>query len=243
MKCLFEGLTDPGVVRPSNQDTYHIDSKGRFCIVADGMGGHAGGEEASRIAVSIVCNYLDQHWASEIPSPELLQLSIKSANDAILGDQASHPSRADMGTTILTVVFRPDGVWCAHVGDSRLYRFRAHQLEPITEDHTWVARAIGLGDISPEDARIHPWRHILSRCLGRDDLNDADVAQLDWQVGDRLLLCSDGLTEELSDSLIAKYLASSDGNQAVTELVAAAKENGGRDNVTVVVVDYQQSPC
>jgi len=241
MKCLFEGLTDPGVVRPSNQDTYHIDPKGRFCIVADGMGGHAGGEEASRIAVSIICSYIERHWASDTSSPELLNRSIQHANLAILEDQESHPSRADMGTTILTVVFRPDGVWCAHVGDSRLYQFRAHRLELITEDHTWVARAIGLGDVSPEDARFHPWRHILSRCLGRDDLGDADVTQLDWQVGDRLLLCSDGLTEELSDSLIAEYLTASDGNQATTELVAAAKENGGRDNVTVVVVDYQST--
>ncbi len=237
MKRLFKGLTDPGLVRSGNQDTYYIDPQERFCIVADGMGGHAGGQEASRIAAGVIRDCLDEHWASEHSSQDLLQLSIRKANDAILLDQETHSERSDMGTTAVVVVFREDGAWCAHIGDSRLYRFRNRDLEQITEDHTWVARAIKLGDISSEEARVHPWRHILSRCLGREDLQDADVALFDWQIGDRLLLCSDGLTEELSDSLIAKYLASND-DQVAAELVNAAKQQGGRDNITVVMVDY-----
>lgn len=239
--CHFEGLTDPGNVRASNQDTYYIDPQCRFCIVADGMGGHAGGEEASQLAVSTIRDRVDEHWASKTPSPELLELAIRSANDAILTDQERHPSRADMGTTILVVAFRADGVWCAHVGDSRLYHFRDHHLEAVTEDHTWVARAIRLGDISPEDARLHPWRHILSHCLGREDLDEVAITPLTLQDGDRLLLCSDGLTEELPDDMISAHLATSSGRQTVTMLVEAAKENGGRDNVTVVVVDYQSN--
>ncbi|MEO0409660.1 MAG: protein phosphatase 2C domain-containing protein, partial [Cyanobacteria bacterium P01_A01_bin.135] len=219
--------------------SYYIDPAGRFCIVADGMGGHAGGEEASRLAVSAIRDCLGEHWTSETPSPKLLELAIDSANEAILTDQQHYPSRADMGTTVLAVVFRDDGVWCAHVGDSRLYQFRDRQLKAVTEDHTWVARAIRLGELSREDARLHPWRHILSHCLGREDLDQIDLTPLTLQVGDRLLLCSDGLTEELPDDTISAHLATSSGRQTATLLVEAAKEQGGRDNVTVVVVDYQ----
>ncbi|MGF1536625.1 MAG: Stp1/IreP family PP2C-type Ser/Thr phosphatase [Elainellaceae cyanobacterium] len=238
MKCLFRGLSDPGLVRSDNQDTYYIDPQKRFCIVADGMGGHAGGQEASRLAAHAIRDCLDEHWMSDQPSKDLLQLSIQKANQAILEDQASHPDRSDMGTTALVVVFRANQAWCAHIGDSRLYRYRDHSLEQVTEDHTWVARAMKLGDISSEEARVHPWRHILSQCLGRADLQPADVVPFDWQAGDRLLLCSDGLTEELSDSLIAEYLSASDDEQTVSNLVNAAKQNGGRDNITAVIVVY-----
>ncbi|MGF1513473.1 MAG: PP2C family protein-serine/threonine phosphatase [Elainellaceae cyanobacterium] len=242
MECLFRGLSDPGLVRSDNQDTYYIDPQQRFCIVADGMGGHAGGQEASRIATAVIQSYLEAHWGAERSSQELLHLSIRSANQAILEDQASHPERSDMGTTALVVLFRAGEAWCAHIGDCRLYRLRDHKLKQVTEDHTWVARALKMGDISVEEARAHPWRHILSQCLGREDLQDADVLLFDWQKGDRLLLCSDGLTEELPDSLIAKHLSAGPEDKILTALVDAAKRNGGRDNITVVTVDYLHHP-
>ncbi|MBD0343837.1 MAG: serine/threonine-protein phosphatase, partial [Coleofasciculus sp. Co-bin14] len=165
------------------------------------------------------------------------------ANQAILQDQQSHPERADMGTTTVVAMFRQEQSWFAHVGDSRLYRLRDSKLEQITEDHTWVARAMKAGDITPEQARLHPWRHVLSQCLGRKDLQQIDVQPMDVQVGDRLLMCTDGLTEELPDDLIAFYLQPKlAGTQAAASLVEAAKEKGGRDNITVVIVEIDNTP-
>jgi serine/threonine protein phosphatase PrpC len=237
MKRLFTGLTDPGLVRSANQDSYFIDPDGRFFIVADGMGGHAGGQEASRIATEVIKTYLDDAWSSDEESPKILKESILKANHAILQDQLSHPERSDMGTTIVVAMFRNDQPWCAHIGDSRLYRLRGAKLEQITEDHTWVARAMKSGDLTAAQARVHPWRHILSKCLGREDLKHVDVRTFDYQGSDRLLLCSDGLTEELSDHLIASYLKGIRAcEKAADSLVNAAKEKGGRDNITVVIV-------
>ncbi|MBD2465996.1 serine/threonine-protein phosphatase [Oscillatoria sp. FACHB-1407] len=237
MKCLFTGLTDPGLLRSVNQDAYYIDPDGRFFIVADGMGGHAGGQEASRIATRSIQLYLDENWNSLEPSKTLLENSFLKANQAILQDQVAHPERSDMGTTAVVVIFRNGQPWCAHIGDSRLYRLRGAKLEQITEDHTWVARAMKLGDLTPDQARIHPWRHILSKCLGREDLRQVDAQPLDVQPSDRLLLCSDGLTEELSDHLIASHLKSIRAcDKAAMALVNAAKDKGGRDNITVVIV-------
>jgi protein phosphatase len=237
MKRRFTGLTDPGLLRTVNQDDYYIDPDGRFFIVADGMGGHAGGQEASQLATEAIQTHLERHWDSAIASRELLEQAIYEANQAILDDQQSHPERSDMGTTVVVVMFRQEQPLFAHVGDSRLYRLRNSKLEQITEDHTWVARAMKAGDITPEQARIHPWRHVLSQCLGRKDLQQVDVQPIDIQLGDRLLLCSDGLTEELSDTLISSNLQPSLSNeQAATVLIEAAKEKGGRDNITVVIV-------
>lgn len=237
MKRLFTGLTDPGLVRSANQDAYYVDPEGQFFIVADGMGGHAGGQEASRIATEVIRNYLLDRWDSSDESPHLLQEAILKANQAILQDQMAHPERGDMGTTVVVVMFRGDMPWCAHIGDSRLYRLRGSKLDQITEDHTWVARAMKVGDLSAAQARVHPWRHILSKCLGREDLKQVDVTSFDCQPSDRLLLCSDGLTEELSDHLIASQLKTIRAcDKAAESLINAAKEKGGRDNITVVIV-------
>jgi PPM family protein phosphatase len=237
MKRVFSGLTDPGLVRSVNQDSYYLDSEGRFFIVADGMGGHAGGQEASRIATDAIREYLDIHWDSTSASPQILENAVLQANQAILQDQANHPERSDMGTTVVVVMFREDQSWCAHIGDSRLYRLRGAKLQQITEDHTWVSRSLKAGEITPTEARTHPWRHILWKCLGREDIRHVDVQSFDVQRSDRLLLCSDGLTEELSDLLITHHLKSIRAcDKAAASLVNAAKDKGGRDNITVVIV-------
>ncbi|BAZ53469.1 protein-serine/threonine phosphatase [Nostoc sp. NIES-4103] len=243
MKLNFTGFSDPGLIRSSNQDAYYIDPEGRFFIVADGMGGHAGGEEASRIATREIQAYLVANWDSSEPTEKLLEKALWQANESILQDQQNHPERADMGTTVVAVIFRsPDAPWCGHVGDSRLYRLRGTQLEQVTEDHTWVARAIKVGDITSEEARIHPFRHVLSRCLGREDLHQVDVQPLDVKAGDRLLLCSDGLTEELVDHKIASYLHDTPLlDKAALSLIEAAKEQGGHDNITVIIVALENS--
>jgi PPM family protein phosphatase len=237
MKLNFTGVTDPGLIRSNNQDAHYIDPDGRFFIVADGMGGHAGGEQASRIATGQIEAYLSANWNSSKSSEQLLEEALLQANEAILLDQQNHPERSDMGTTIVVVIFRPqEPPSYAHVGDSRLYLFRDSQLQQITEDHTWIARAIKMGEITQQEARIHPYRHVLSRCLGREDVNQIDVQQLDVKRGDRLLLCSDGLTEELADPKIADYLQLPVPKKAAFSLVEAAKDHGGHDNITVVIV-------
>lgn len=237
---VFSGLSDPGLLRSSNQDDYYIDPEGRFFIVADGMGGHAGGQEASHLATTAIKAYLNEHWHLPTATSILLEQALNRANHAILEDQRKHPERADMGTTIVVVTFRSNDPqpWCAHVGDSRLYRLRGHHLDKLTEDHTWIAKAIRAGEVTESQSRSHPWRHVLSQCLGRDDLAEIDIQPIEVQGGDRLLLCSDGLTEELSDHLIASHLKSIRACEAAaTALVNSAKQRGGRDNITVVVVN------
>ena len=237
MKCRFTGLTDTGLVREVNQDSYFIDDpQGRFFIVADGMGGHAGGQEASKIATDQIKNYLNDHWQSESPSANLLKEAIDKANQSILDDQSIHPERGDMGTTVVVLMFR-EQPWCAHVGDSRLYRWRNSELEQITDDHTWVGLALKAGEITKEQAKFHPWRHVLSQCLGRKDLYRVDIQELEVQSGDRLLLCSDGLTEEVPEELINTCLNENQScRQTALSLIEAAKKSGGSDNITVILV-------
>lgn len=236
MKLRFTGLSNPGLVRFSNQDAFYIDPEGRFFILADGMGGHTGGEEASRIATHVIRDHLLQHWDSDQATKPLLNNAFLRANRAIVEEQQLQPQRGDMGTTAVALVFRPQPVF-AHVGDSRLYLFRDALLKQITEDHTWVAMGLKTGDISPEEARSHPWRHVLNRCLGRKDLDQIDIEPVSVQLGDRLLLCSDGLTEELSDEQIMVCLQANPApEKAIDALLKAALAKGGHDNITLVIV-------
>lgn len=241
MKRQFIGLTDTGVVRTANQDSYFVDEEsGRFFIVADGMGGHAGGQEASKIATATIYAHLIQHWNSALDSTVLLKEAVEKANISILEDQQAHPERGDMGTTVVVLIFRDEQPLCAHVGDSRLYRLRDSHLEQITDDHTWVGMALKKGEINAEQAKFHPWRHVLSQCLGREDLQHIDIQELEVRSGDRLLICSDGLTEEVSDAQIATALANLKScQQTAKELIDAAKAAGGSDNITVAIVDLE----
>ncbi|HAN75862.1 MAG TPA: serine/threonine protein phosphatase [Planktothrix sp. UBA8407] len=238
MKRYFAGMTDTGNVRSANQDSYYIDPDGRFFIVADGMGGHAGGQEASLIATQTIKEHILKHWDSSKKSDTILNDAFVAANKALLDDQDKHPERSDMGTTAVVALFRDqDSPWFANVGDSRLYRLRGHQLEQITEDQTWVAQAVKRNALTHDQARSHPWRHVLSQCLGREDLSEISIAQMDVQPGDCLLLCSDGLTEEVPDGIIASHLKLIRScDTAATALIKAAKDREGKDNITVIVV-------
>jgi PPM family protein phosphatase len=240
MKLSFAGESNVGCVRSSNQDSYLIDPEGRFFVVADGMGGHAGGEEASRIATESIGAYLSLEWGKNISPQELLQQAVAKANQAIVHDQNTHPVRADSGTTVVVVAFFEEQPWFCHIGDSRLYRLHDSKLEQVSNDHTWIARAIQTGAVGPEEARTHPWRHMLLQCLGREEIREVTIQKIDFRPGDRMLICSDGLTEELTDDLIANQLHENPTSETAAEaLVEAAKAYGGRDNVTVIVIDGQ----
>jgi PPM family protein phosphatase len=241
MKLLFTGDTNPGLIRKNNQDSYYYDADGRFFIVADGMGGHAGGEQASRIATEKIKFCLNEYWNSDLPSEQLLKTAFKQANQCILSDQMSNPERSDMGTTAVVFMYRKNQPWCAHVGDSRLYNLREGILTQITDDHTWVARALKVGDLSEDQAKNHPWRHVLSQCLGRKDLYNIEVQSMDLKPGDRLLLCSDGLTEEVEDQNIKSCLVTHpNAQEAVNQLIQNALNAGGSDNVTIIMIDAQE---
>lgn len=234
----FAGLSDVGHHRATNQDSYYISPMGDLFIVADGMGGHIGGKEASRLATETIKAYLSVHRQSARTAPDLLGQAILAANEAILADQRSHPERSDMGTTLVVVLIRYEQFWCAHVGDSRLYRLRESGFMQLTQDHTWVAQAIASGELTPDQSMHHPWRHVLSQCVGREDLLKIEINPFEVEPGDRLLLCSDGLTEDLSDDAIITYLQSAPTCQrAVETLIEAAKAQGGRDNITTVALD------
>jgi protein phosphatase len=206
------------------------------------MGGHAAGATASLLAVEAIKQKITDEWRS-LPGPVLMTEAINSANATILEDQRAHPERADMGTTIVAVMFDPKGqCWSGHIGDSRLYRLRSGKMQQMTEDHTLVARSIRQGELTVEQARTHPWRHVLERCLGRVDTGIAAVQPINLKPGDRLLLCSDGLTEELSEVRIGELVqASEEFEKLPYELIEAAKASGGRDNVTVVIAEYGKS--
>ncbi|NER81513.1 MAG: serine/threonine-protein phosphatase, partial [Leptolyngbya sp. SIO1D8] len=191
------------------------------------------------LATDAIHQYLEEQWDAPISTEEMLRKALMLANRAIINDQKQHPERADMGTTAVVLTFRKRDrqPWCAHVGDSRLYRFRGSKIAQITEDHTWIARAVREGELTADQSRIHPWRHVLSQCLGREDMNRIDVQRVEAQVGDRFLLCSDGLTEELSDSIIASHLKTIRASESVVKaLIHSAKQHGGRDNITVIIV-------
>lgn len=240
---MFAGLTDVGLHRCANQDSYYVSPSGDLFIVADGMGGHVGGQEASRLSTEIIRQYIDTHTQSDVSSTELLQRAIFAANDAVLQDQQQHPDRAEMGTTVVVVMLRNDQFWCAHVGDSRLYLLRESGFIQVTQDHTWVAQAMKAGELSPDQIATHPWRHVLSQCVGRADLKSVDTQLLKTEPGDRLLLCSDGLSEELSNDAIITYLQSAQTCEgAVAALITAAKARGGRDNITAVAVAIPEFP-
>lgn len=240
----FAALTDVGLQRSSNQDSYYLSPAGELFIVADGMGGHAGGQEASRIATAAIESYVAAHKNSEITSSALLEKAIFSANSAVLADQKAHAERSDMGTTVVVLLLRDEQFWCAHVGDSRLYLLRESGFFQITQDHTWVAQAIKDGDLALDELQQHPWRHVLSQCVGREDLLTVETQRLQVEPGDQLLLCSDGLTEELSSDEIITYLQSAEGScqNAVASLISAAKARGGRDNITVIALSVPPIP-
>jgi PPM family protein phosphatase len=239
MKLRFVGLSDRGLVRTANQDAFCVDDpEGRFFIVADGMGGHAGGEEASRLATGAIRDFIAAHWRKDLEPAALLREAFIRANQSILQSQKISPEQGDMGTTAVVILFSEEqGPWCAHVGDSRLYRFRDAKLEQVTEDHTWVAQAVRARILTLDQVRLHPWRHVLSQCLGREELTQIEIQPIDLRSGDTLLLCSDGLTEEVTDEGIAQLLSLNFTCQATADaLIDEAKINGGQDNITVVLV-------
>jgi len=243
------GVTDTGMVREHNEDCFLVVPESGVAILADGMGGHLAGEVASAMAVEQVIQHLLQAFAGARPdkqrsldgrSPESSALveAIKTANAAIHAASMAKPEQAGMGTTIVAATFSDQRLTVAHVGDSRLYRYRHGVLAQVTEDHSMVQELLRRGLITPEEARTSVNRNLVTRALGVDPAVEVDINEHPFEDGDVYLLCSDGLNDVLTDEEIAAKLAESGGNltAAAKQMVSEVNARGGPDNVSIVLI-------
>ena len=233
------GLTDPGKVRKNNEDSLLV-GEGRdetLFVVADGIGGFEAGEVASSIAVDVL---------KDVGPSESLEDAIREANRRILAASRGDARFHGMGTTVVAMRFGGTGeepiAQISHVGDSRAYLLRGGELKPVTEDHSLVAELVRSGDLTRDQASEHPQKNLITRALGAEEEVDVDTVVLPVEPGDRLLLCSDGLSDMVPETRMLTILTSNPENpeRAVRALVSAALEAGGADNVTVVVVDVRE---
>ncbi|WP_027460551.1 PP2C family protein-serine/threonine phosphatase [Deinococcus murrayi] len=228
-------LTDVGRQRHVNQDAaLALDlPRGGLYAVADGMGGHAAGELAANLALdSLSQHYLESRGAP----PERLAGAVQAANLAVLRHAVGE--YAGMGTTLLALLVDRGAALIAHVGDSRAYLLRGGELHRLTEDHSWVAEQVRLGHLTEEEARQHQWRSVVSNALGGEERVRLELFGLPLQAGDRLLLCSDGLSGVVSEAaLLHLLLPAQPPDHIVRTLIDAANDGGGPDNITAVVVD------
>jgi serine/threonine protein phosphatase PrpC len=238
-------LTDVGRQRENNedsclywepQDKAEFLRKGRLAVIADGMGGYEGGQEASRLAVETVRDVYDKAFEN---SPHLaLVKAFASAHERIQSYAETHPELRGMGTTCTALVIRGYELYFAHVGDSRLYLIRGSVLSRLTRDHSYVGRLVENGIVRPEDAESHPQRHILTAALGSGNEVAADVSQqpVPLQASDTLVLCTDGLWGVVNEREIVSAVNEFDPEECCRALVNKALERGGPDNITVQVI-------
>lgn len=238
--------TDVGKLRDHNEDCIGYFPDQNLAILADGMGGHRAGEVASEIAVrtvrQVVCRRLAE--AAGVPKEltiqdvcQLLADACWEAGTAILEQASLHAQQAGMGTTVVAAVFHADRIIVAHVGDSRAYRIRQGGIIQLTKDHSFVQQQVDSGLISPEEGRTSSMRHLLTRALGSNPVPEADVAVHDIQENDLILLCSDGLTDMLTDEEMLDAISTSTGLSASCQrLIDLANDAGGHDNVSVILI-------
>lgn len=241
-------LTNPGMVRSHNEDSVTYDADYGLVVLADGMGGYNAGEVASGIAVSVVSSEVRHHLENARPEELgeggeelgviLLRDNVKKANLSIFNAAQSQPQYAGMGTTIVTALFYDDRAVVAHIGDSRMYRLRGEVFEAITRDHSLLQEQIDGGLISKENARLSKNKNLVTRAVGIDADVEPELHVHDVQVGDIYLLCSDGLNDMVEDDDIGMTVQMLQNNLqlAATQLIQMANDNGGRDNVSVILV-------
>ena len=230
-------VSDVGRVRASNQDSGYAGV--RLFVVADGMGGHAGGDVASSIAVNSILQTDVQPFTTPQEAEFALQSALATANRLISDTVLDHPELGGMGTTVSALIRVGDAVAIAHIGDSRVYLLRDGELSQVTNDHTFVQRLVETGRITAEEAAVHPRRSVLMRVLGDiDQAPEIDTSIIGTVPGDRWMICSDGLSSYVSEErILAIAAAAGTARESAERLVDEALEHGAPDNVTVVVAD------
>ena len=239
------GASDVGCQRENNEDSFlywepsdskEFQRKGRLAIVADGMGGHEGGQEASQIAIDSIQGAYAAGPGVD-PQDDLLA-GFRRAHESVIQYATEHLQLRGMGTTATALALVENRLYFAHIGDSRLYRVHGQQITRLTRDHSYVGRLFENGVISAEEAEVHPQRHILTAALGTgpEIPPDAPEHPILMEAGDSLLLCSDGLWGLLADAEILQVVSSHAPAEACNELIAMAKQRGGPDNITVVLL-------
>lgn len=240
------GRTHIGKKRSQNEDTLFISngpigSLPNLCIIADGMGGHNGGEVASSKSVDFFCEYIRERDCSDGDLLDYMAAALAYANHMVHMLSMTDASLYGMGTTFTACMAKDDRLYVVHLGDSRLYSLSDCRLKLQTSDHTYVNQMIKAGQITPEQARRHPKRNILIRVLGVDAEAPADGLVLDTLDFQMILICSDGLTDMLTDEDIAAILnENTEPEQKADALVESANEQGGLDNISVILIDFLQ---
>ncbi|HEX6944905.1 MAG TPA: Stp1/IreP family PP2C-type Ser/Thr phosphatase [Casimicrobiaceae bacterium] len=243
-------LSHPGMVRTHNEDTVFVDADSGLAVLADGMGGYSAGEVASGIAVNVVSSGLlpELRGGRELSKVDiqsglthaalLLSQNIAAANKGIYEAAQARPECAGMGTTIVAALFHGNRVSIGHIGDSRCYRLRGDKFEQLTHDHSLLQEQIDSGQISPEQARYSLNKNLVTRALGIEAIVPADIAEYRLEADDVYLLCSDGLTDMVEPETVQAILGNHRGElaEAAAEMVDLANRNGGRDNISVVLV-------
>ncbi len=242
------GMTDVGRVRQHNEDAFHISQDGRLLIVADGMGGHAAGEVASALAIQAVVDFFTNvdgslRQSSDMPMDQLLRRAFELAQDRVCGEAEGREELRGMGTTLIAACIVGGKVYTCHVGDVRCYVHSASGLKQLTEDHSVVGELVRAGQLSPEQARVHPYKNQIFQAIGLPQGITPGVNSSDLESRDIVLLCSDGLWEANSDVEIDAVLKQEASIKEKTEsLIRLANEAGGNDNITVVLYSHVQEP-
>jgi protein phosphatase len=245
----FAVSTDPGRIRPHNEDAIGIDPETGLAVLADGMGGYNAGEVASRVAVDVIVTgirralqgkpvFAAEPAARQAQIERITRESVAQANASIFETAGRQPRFAGMGTTLVVALFHDNRICVAHVGDSRLYRLRADTLEQITRDHSLLQQQIDSGLITPHAARLSQRKNLVTRALGIDAQVDAEVNVYDTRPGDIYLLCSDGLSDMVNDDDMHFALTCPNATlqRIADRLVRQANDHGGRDNISVILV-------
>jgi protein phosphatase len=243
-------LSHPGMVRTHNEDSVFVDAVAAIAVLADGMGGYNAGEVASGIAVNVVSNGMLPELRSDRELSKvdvatglthaalLLQQKIAAANKGIYEVAQARPECAGMGTTLVSLVFCGNRVSIGHIGDSRCYRLRGEKFEQLTHDHSLLQEQIDGGQLTPEQARYSLNKNLVTRALGIEAIVPADIVEYRVEADDIYLLNSDGLTDMVDPAVVHSIINAKRGNlaEAAKDLVEVANQNGGRDNISVVLV-------